>query len=62
MKILNSLAIIGFTLLALTLFIIVINVAVERSEERECARLANQALTYEGFFYSTIEAQMCGIK
>jgi hypothetical protein len=49
-------------LLATSLLIIVANVAVERSENVACAKLAKQEKMYEGFFYSDSERIMCNIK
>jgi len=62
MKILNTLAILSFFLLALTLLIISINVGMERSIEMECQELYKQSTQYENFFYSENQAVMCNIK
>lgn len=49
-------------ILVATLAVIVLQVAVERSEKVECLRLEKQSRMYEGFFYSQTEAEQCNIK
>jgi hypothetical protein len=61
----NIRSIVGATvlvLLAVSLLVIVLNVSMERSETVECLRLEKQSRIYEGFYYSSAEAEMCNIK
>ena len=51
-----------FCVLSLVFMFTIVWYAIDRESEKRCWELADQSRQYEGFYYTSSEAEMCNIK